>query len=83
MKPYVLNYSETIELKKIGIQIVDSTLITKTIENSDDDEIIANSTEQTFVREPDDDDEFRAYESTWVTESIEPSDDDEITFMNS
>lgn len=82
MKPYVLNYSETILFKEIGVKTIDSTVITESLENNDDDEISMCSTTQTFVIEPDDPDEFRAYESTWVTKSIEPSDDDEIVLRS-
>ena len=82
MKPYILNYSETIDYKETGIQIVDSTVLTENLENNDDDETIMSSTTQTFVLEPEDPDEFRAYESTYATESIEPSDDDEIALCS-
>lgn len=85
MKPYVLNYSETRAIQhNASIQSRDSTLVTETIENSDDDEIIAHSTKETFCIESSDNDEFRAnyFGSTWCTDSIEPTDDDEMAFIS-
>jgi urease accessory protein UreE len=90
MKPYILNYSETIEIKKtisrcaLKTQIntklnVDFTSGTRII---DSDEIIASSTKETFTIEASDSDEFHVYDSTYCTESIEPSDNDEIAFMS-
>lgn len=94
MKPYILNYSETIIVNatavnhqsRIEFQLYNSggTYITEAIEPSDDDEIsfMRDSTELTFVREPDDSDEvhFLVGESTLMTKSIEPSDEDEIFY---
>jgi hypothetical protein len=93
MKPYILNYSETIDLKNTAqdrknrdeFQFYNfgGTWVTESIEPSDDDEIsfMRDSTELTFVREPDDPDEidFMA-DSTLMTKSIEPSDEDEVFY---
>lgn len=79
MKPYILNYSETIHFNKSGVPIVDSTVLTEQGGDQDDaDEIFASSTVQTFAIEPSDDDGVQAYLSTLITIASEPSDHDEI-----
>ena len=79
MKPYVLNYSETMSLKRNILQEGShrlgehSTLKTATIEPSDPDEILLDGTcSDALVQHR------SLHLSTVVTESIESSDPDEI-----
>ncbi|MEN2388053.1 hypothetical protein [Comamonas sp. A7-5] len=96
MKPYVLNYSETIGrecesvkrnslLDKIdsGQAINDATLITAVVEPSDTDEIFAFSTVITRSLEDCDDPDHILLGSTFMTEALENSDPDEILFEGS
>mgnify|MGYP003388815614 CR=1 FL=1 len=85
MKPYILNYSETIEIKSnIPISGTDMTSMTETVEQTDEDEItyaLHCSTIVTKTIEPSDNDEINEM-STIVTRTIEPSDNDDIHQMS-
>lgn len=58
MKPYIMNYSETIEISPVGstFHTIDTTTKTFTIESHDNDEIRCDWTIQTNVTEPTDND---------------------------
>jgi hypothetical protein len=79
MKPYVLNYSETMSLNKNRPQEgchrtkIDSTLKTDTLEPSDPDEILLDSTCSSRLLQ-----HKSLYLSTQLSESIESIDPDEI-----
>lgn len=89
MKPYIFNYSDSIRISRPqsavcqgeghvehGASILDSTVLTATVEPGDPDSISA-STVVTRSVEPSDADELLAA-STYVTESTEPADPDMI-----
>ncbi|AIN19464.1 hypothetical protein CH54_3437 [Yersinia rochesterensis] len=82
MKPYIMNYSETITMKQsVAIQntnILDVTTRTFTIETDDHDEILGLATIITERIENSDRDEISAY-STFQTNIVENSDKDEIS----
>lgn len=91
MKPYILNYSQTVKIQpsmlrydsygKVnypeGRGLLDSTVITENIESDDRDEIFSCSTIETRSLEPADDDQM-FFDSTMITKTFEPADDDEI-----
>lgn len=78
MKPYILNYSESVAILPAYINGINhSTLMTNTIESSDPDEIHADSTLITRTLESDDSDEV-LFGSTIITKTLESSDDDEL-----
>lgn len=93
MKPYIMNYSETINLIPAALPLAsDTTRITETIEQVDD-ELSLNyasstdatySTSMTFTTEPADEDDINfAYScSTLVTKAMESIDEDEIVFSS-
>lgn len=83
MKPYILNYSETIDIKNRSNNVtVDTTRITETIEDIDDEQISAlDVTMQTNTTEHSNTDELLA-QSTVYTFTTEPSDEDDILFIN-
>lgn len=84
MRPYIMNYSESIKLERSSRlpasleDLQDSTVITKTIEADDKDELSRCSTTITRSTEPDDTDDIQSA-STFVTHTVEPSDPDELT----
>ena len=79
MKPYILNYSETIRLNYLNEgETVDTTYLTDTVEPSDNDEIrMAGLTEVTKTIEPSDEDRILSL-STSYTFTVESSDDDSV-----
>lgn len=94
MKPYILNYSNTIEIQKNELYFdeesqinqpsnADNTTQTFTIESSDEDFVIlSNGTKITETIESSDEDYVYFSESTLVTNIVESSDADEF-YLNS
>lgn len=80
MKPYVLNYSEIVEIKPSTYFLSgDTTRITETIEQGDESAASVDYTIMTEATETDDSDEaFNLSHSTFRTDSIESGDEDEI-----
>ena len=80
MKPYILNYSQTIDIKPNShLLSVDTTRLTETIEQVDEDGDINTHTAKTEANEADDFDELLlSPHSTFSTESTEPNDDEEL-----
>ncbi len=84
MRPYIMNYSESMKLGRShrlpasleGLQ--DSTVISESIEADDKDELSMCSTMITRSTEPDDTDDIQSA-STLITHTVEPSDTDELT----
>lgn len=77
MKPYIMYYSETIDISNVNLDCSDYTEVTKMIENSDDDMI--NQDDYTYVTEsiePSDEDFLSLYDTTATTRAVEPSDED-------
>lgn len=110
MKPYILNYSETVTIQKSELKFnaesqtslplaVDRTTLTFTVESGDDDSIsLSNTTRLTETVEGSDEDDICSVQpysfksdklgaedlgATYKTESIEPSDDDEFYVTSS
>lgn len=78
MKPYILNYSEVVEIKsKALLSAADTTSLTETIEQIDEDSVVADYTSKTEAK----DDKARIYlqDSTVQTFTVEAWDGDEIT----
>lgn len=96
MKPYILNYSESVKIRPSGLRYdpvtqtnnlptdwaLDSTVFTATIEPSDPDDIQAVSTIVTRTLEPDDNDEL-LLGTTLITKTLEPIDQDGIDWLYS
>lgn len=97
MKPYILNYSETVTLSSdIQILMHDvtrqtytrettdddhsyemSTVVTNTIENSDDNIALFNTSETRSLEQTDEDFiYFSNFDSTMITKVLEPTDQD-------
>lgn len=92
MKPYILNYSESIRIKESPYRYdatqqinqpsdqwpTESTIFTATVETDDHDELQATSTIESRTIEATDDDAI-LFGSTLITKTFEPIDDDEIS----
>lgn len=79
MKPYILNYSEIVDIRPSAYSLLgDATGITETIEQGDEEISSLDYTVATESTETDDSSEaFNLSHSTFRTDSIEPADEDE------